>query len=161
MNVLPEQQGFLVTKKANSESKIASEFLKHCEVMTLLRAYLVDNVGEDSSSEMITDLYERRMGFRPISLLLISLYSTTMSGLFMLIAIVKPQYYDKISNRGPFSPSGATLLTAFLAKSIEITFVTVFLAFVGQRLSKQATQSTGLTLASVTMRGWVLYVLLL
>ena len=161
MNVLSEQQGFLVAKKANSESKITCEFSKHCKIMTPLRVYLVDNVGEDSSNEMITDLYERRMGFRPISLLLISLYSTAMSCLFMLIAIVKPQYHDKISNRGLFSPSGATLLTAFLAKSIEITFVTVFLAFLGQILSKQATQSNGLTLASVTMRGWVLYVLLL
>jgi len=85
-----------------------------------------------------------------------SIYSTIMSGVFLVVAITNPQYGHIISNRGPFSPSSVALLSAFLAKTIEITFATVFIAFLGQVLSRRATLHEGLTLASVAMRSWIL-----
>ena len=79
-----------------------------------------------------------------------------MSGLFLVISIIRPRYGHIISKRGPFSPSAAALFTAFLAKTIELSFVTVFLAFLGQVLSRRAALQGGLDLASVAMRSWIL-----
>jgi hypothetical protein len=47
-------------------------------------------------------------------------------------------------------------LTAFIAKTVELSFVMVFLAFIGQVLSRRAIQQKGLNLASVEMRSWIL-----
>ena len=70
-----------------------------------------------------------------IGLVFASSYSTMLSGLFVVVAITEPRYGYIISNRGLLSPASAALLTAFLAKPIEISFVMVFLAFLGQVLS--------------------------
>lgn len=91
-----------------------------------------------------------------IGLVALSVYSTAMSGLFLCVAIIGPKYGRIISERGAFSPSGATLLTVLLAKTIEISFVTLFLAFLGQVITQRAMDGRSVTLASVTMRSWVM-----
>jgi hypothetical protein len=85
-----------------------------------------------------------------------SLYSTLCSALFFIVALVQPKYGHVVSARGRFSPSSAALLTAFIAKTVELSFVMVFLAFLGQVLSRRAIQQKGLNLASVEMRSWIL-----
>jgi hypothetical protein len=55
------------------------------------------------------------------------------------------------------SPATATLLSALFAKTVELSFVTVFVAFLGQVLSRKAFQrkSNGITIAEMSMRSWV------
>lgn len=101
-------------------------------------------------------LLDGKRGLTSIGLFAASVYTTVFSGLFLVVAIVQPRYGFTISDRGPFSPSSATLLTAFLAKTIELTFVMTFLAFLGQVLSRRAVHQKGINLASVAMRSWIL-----
>lgn len=91
-----------------------------------------------------------------IGLLVASIYSTLLSGLFFVVALIQPKYGHVVSARGRFSPSSAALLTAFIAKTVELTFVMVSLAFIGQVLSRRAVQQKGISLASVSMRTWIL-----
>ncbi|KAF2627074.1 hypothetical protein BU25DRAFT_342087, partial [Macroventuria anomochaeta] len=86
-----------------------------------------------------------------------SIYTTLLSGLSLVIAIVQPRCGLIISNPGAFSPSSATLLTAFLAKTIEVTFVMTFLVFLGQILSRCAGRRKGISRACAAMRSWILY----
>ncbi|KAF1937476.1 hypothetical protein EJ02DRAFT_437830 [Clathrospora elynae] len=115
----------------------------------------------NSSSSMLPLVYTQGL-LKPqrnaysISLLVTSLYSTLCSALFFVVALLQPKYGHVISSRGRFSPSSAALLTAFIAKTIELSFVMVFLAFIGQVLSRRAIQQKGISLASVAMRSWIL-----
>lgn len=90
-----------------------------------------------------------------ISILVLSIYSTIFSGIWLVIAIKKQQYGHTVSRgRVPF-PTASTMFTAF-AKSIELSFVTVFVTFVGQVLSKRARfQPRGVTVAEMSMRSWI------
>ncbi|KAL8751893.1 MAG: hypothetical protein Q9184_005906 [Pyrenodesmia sp. 2 TL-2023] len=56
------------------------------------------------------------------------------------------------------SPATATLIAAAIAKSIELSFVTVFVTFLGQVLSRRALvkQSKGITISEMSMRQWVM-----
>jgi hypothetical protein len=56
------------------------------------------------------------------------------------------------------SPSTANVLVQIFAKLIELSFVTVFVTFLGQVLSRRAfsRESRGVTLAEMTMRNWIM-----
>lgn len=58
---------------------------------------------------------------------------------------------------GNITPANAQLLSAIFAKTIELSFVSVFVAFLGQVLSRRALthQSKGMNIAELTMRSWV------
>lgn len=75
-----------------------------------------------------------------------------VSGLFFVVEIVQPRYGFAISNRAPFSPSSAALLTALLAKTVELTFVMTFLEFLDQSLTRRSIGSRGINLASLARR---------
>ena len=50
-------------------------------------------------------------------------------------------------------------MSAFFAKTIELSFATVFVSFLGQVLSRRAfmkNQGRGVTLAEFDMRSWVM-----
>ncbi|KAF2821931.1 hypothetical protein CC86DRAFT_448407 [Ophiobolus disseminans] len=104
----------------------------------------------------VQDSIHSRRDVISIGLTIVSAYSTLMSGVFFVVAIVQPRYGFVISSRGPLSPVSAILLTTFLAKTIELSFVMVFLAFLCQVLSRRALQRKGVTLSSVAMRSWIL-----
>ena len=109
--------------------------------------------------------FECRMKKRPgsgrgswlaVSILVLAIYSTVFSGIWLIIAIMKLQYGRTVSRGGVPFATASTLYTAF-AKSIELSFVTVFVAFIGQVLSKRALlQSRGVTMAEMTMRSWIM-----
>ena len=63
-----------------------------------------------------------------------------------------------ITHKSQLPPSTASLLVAAFAKSIELTFVTSFVAFLGQLLSQRAFRknSRGITVAEMQMRTWIL-----
>lgn len=77
----------------------------------------------------------------------------------MLIAITKPRYGERITSKpGKLAPNTASVLCAAIAKSIELSFVTVFVTFLGQVLSRRAIakRSRGITIAEMSMRSWVM-----
>ena len=88
----------------------------------------------------------------------VALYSTVMSGLWFAIAAKKPRWGHYISSTGFVTPTNATPVFALLAKSIEITFVTTFVAYLGQELTRKACsmKSEGVSVAEMSMRTWFL-----
>ena len=92
-----------------------------------------------------------------VTILILSIYTTVFSGIWIGIAIEKPHYGHTIATAGKISPNTASLLYAAFAKSIELSFVTVFVAFLGQVLSSRAIdeRKKGITIAEMSMRSWV------
>ena len=90
-----------------------------------------------------------------ISMLILSVYSTIFSGFWLFIAIIKPRYNHMIGSRHMTQQTASVLYAAF-AKSIELSFVTVFVALIGQILSKRALgERKSITIAEMSMRSWV------
>ncbi|KAI9665720.1 MAG: hypothetical protein M1821_003654 [Bathelium mastoideum] len=92
---------------------------------------------------------------------LLSVYSTIFSGIFLFLAFLGPRYGRSVRTGGRLDSSGASILTQIIAKSIEMSFVTVMVAFVGQILSRKAFknksgQPLGITLAEMNMRVWIM-----
>lgn len=92
-----------------------------------------------------------------ITILFLSAYSTIFSGIWLGLAVAKPHYGKRVLSDGPLTPSTASLLFAAFAKTIELSFVTVFVAFLGQVLSHRAfvKNSKGITVAEMQMRVWI------
>jgi hypothetical protein len=95
-----------------------------------------------------------------VTLIISAIYSTGFSGLWLVVSIYQPQYGRGISSGSGWqiTPSTATLLATLAAKTIELSFVTVFVAVLGQVLTRRAfsRSSKGVTLAEMTMRNWVI-----
>ncbi|PSR97709.1 hypothetical protein BD289DRAFT_362071 [Coniella lustricola] len=99
----------------------------------------------------------RRASWQSIWLIGISIYSTLASGVWFVTSIIEPRWGSIVSTNGPISLSSANLVTAIIAKSIEMTFATVAVAFVGQVLTRRAIAThEGMTMAEVTMRTWIM-----
>lgn len=60
-----------------------------------------------------------------------------LSGIYLAVAIWKPRW-DGLNNGRLLAPSTANLLCAFFAKTIELAYVTICVAFLGQVLSRKA-----------------------
>lgn len=109
--------------------------------------------------------FECRMKTRPengrssclaVSILILSIYSTVFSGIYLTLAIIGLPYGHAVSSMGVPFTEASTLFTAF-AKSIELSFVAVFVAFIGQVLSKRANRHPkGITTADMSIRSWVI-----
>lgn len=97
-----------------------------------------------------------RRSWPAVWLLITSIYSTVMSGIWLITAIVEPRWGSTISTNGPIPLSTANLLIAAFAKTIEMSFVTVTVAFIGQVLTRRAIAThEGMTMAEMTMRTWI------
>jgi hypothetical protein len=104
------------------------------------------------------DFYHPRFTWLNLSLIFISLFSCLFSGIFLALAIRAPHYGRRITSHGPMTPSDAILLTTVMAKLIELSFVTAFVAFLGQVLSRRAfmkDHGRGVTLSELSMWRWV------
>ncbi|EEP76297.1 predicted protein [Uncinocarpus reesii 1704] len=104
------------------------------------------------------NVIQRRTSWLSISILLLAFYSTAFSGIYLVVACVKPRFGNRIGTDGGLAPSTASLLSAFFAKTIELSFVTVFVAFLGQVLSRRALakRSPGISIADMSMRSWIM-----
>lgn len=94
-----------------------------------------------------------------MSIIFLAIYSSVFSGIWLSIALRRPRYGKSITNSSSVTPATASLLYAAFAKSIELSFVTVFVAFLGQVLSRRAfarNSKGGITIAEMTMRAWVM-----
>ena len=100
-----------------------------------------------------------RLNWISITILVFAVYSTVMSALFLVVAVRGPRYGRMIRTNSILTISGATVLTTFFAKTIELTFVTVIVALLGQALARRAHDKKtehGITLAEISMRSWIL-----
>lgn len=99
-----------------------------------------------------------RADWLSITILTLAVYSTVFSGIWLAIALIRPRWGQRVTRNGKMPPATASLLCAAFAKTIELSFVTVFVAFLGQVLSRKAFASTskGITVAEMSMRAWVM-----
>lgn len=103
----------------------------------------------------------RRLGsWVSITILSLAVFSTVFSITFLIVAFQSPRWGQRIRNiGGDLSPSSAAFLTSLIAKLIELSFVTIVVAFVGQALARRAAKlenARGITLAEMSMRQWVM-----
>jgi hypothetical protein len=119
--------------------------------------FVHDNLGLACKSKR--NILLPRKHWLSITIVLLSVYSTALSFAWLIIAVVKPRYGYRINtNPGSLSPNNASTLTAIFAKSIELSFVTVFVAFLGQVLTRRAFsfKSQGMSIADMSARSWVI-----
>ncbi|KAK5113040.1 hypothetical protein LTR85_011062 [Meristemomyces frigidus] len=93
------------------------------------------------------------------TILILAIFSTVFSAAFLIIALRGPRYGRRVGTNGTLTPSSAAFLTSFMAKLIELAFVTVLVAFLGQALARRAFKLEdvrGVTLAELNMRAWVM-----
>lgn len=104
------------------------------------------------------DIHTGRGSWLSMSILGLSIYSTVFSGIWLLLALVRPRYGRAIHSGGNLTPATASIVFALFAKTIELSFVTVFVTFLGQVLSRRSLvkSSRGVTIAEMSMRTWVI-----
>ncbi|KAJ5794185.1 hypothetical protein N7457_000784 [Penicillium paradoxum] len=100
---------------------------------------------------------QKRLSWVPMTVLVLAVYSTLFSGIYLGLALREPRWAE-ISSDGPLAPATATLLSAFFAKTIELAYVTVCVAFLGQVLSRRALMknSRGISISDMNMRAWIM-----
>ncbi|KAK1142453.1 hypothetical protein N8T08_007815 [Aspergillus melleus] len=105
-----------------------------------------------------TRVVQRRCSWVPITVLVLAIYSTVVSGIYFFVSWLRPRYGQSIGTDGGLRPSTASLLSALFAKTIELAYVSVFVAFLGQFLSRRAIKkgSSGITISDLSMRTWIM-----
>jgi len=89
-----------------------------------------------------------------ILILALSVFSTVFSAIWLGIAVWKP-HFDNIITTGK-ALKNVNVLCAVLARLIELSFISVFVALVRQILSTRAMGAKkGVTLAEMLMQSWV------
>lgn len=104
------------------------------------------------------DFYQTRFTWLNLSVIIICFFSCIFSGVFLVLALKGPRYGRRITSQGSFKPADAILLTTVMAKLVELSFVTSFVAFLGQVLSRRAfmkEHGRGVTLSELSMWRWV------
>lgn len=104
------------------------------------------------------DFYQSRFTWLNISIIVICLFSCVFSGIFFGLAVREPFWGKRITSNGPLKPADAILLTTIFAKLIELSFVTSFVAFLGQVVSRRAFMKghgRGVTLSELSMWRWI------
>lgn len=106
------------------------------------------------------DILDSKLSWLSISIVILAIYSTVFSGIYLGVAMWKPNWRQRVGYPGHISFSTASLLSALFAKTIELSFVTVFVTFLGQVLSRRAFRKSttvgGVSIAEMTMRTWVM-----
>jgi hypothetical protein len=105
-------------------------------------------------------LIEGRWTWLSVTVIILAVYSTVFSAIYLGIALARPRYGKKIGMDGHMSATSASILSTTLAKTIELSFVTVFVSFLGQVLSRQAIRGKaregGVSIAEMMMRTWIM-----
>ncbi|KAJ5107542.1 hypothetical protein N7456_004217 [Penicillium angulare] len=100
---------------------------------------------------------QRRFSWVPVSIFLLAIYATAFSGVYLAVAFWKPRW-TRVGSGAPVAASTANLLCAFFAKTIELAYVTICVAFLGQVLSRRALtgESRGISISDMSMRAWIM-----
>ena len=108
------------------------------------------------------DILKDRWSLYTVPILILALYSTVFSGILLGIALANPRWGEHIGTQKRITPPNALVLSASIAKTVELSFVTVFVALLGQILSRRAVSkttrstSTGISIAEMNMRSWIM-----
>ncbi|KAI9646576.1 hypothetical protein NHQ30_004571 [Ciborinia camelliae] len=104
------------------------------------------------------DIHSNVRSWTSVTVLCLCIYSTIFSGIWFFIAVLRPRYGEHIKTNGSLPPTTASILFAAFSKTIELSFVTIFVNFLGQVLSRRSLvrASNGVTVAELTMRTWVI-----
>ena len=108
--------------------------------------------------EGVKEMKGTRRNWLYVVAIVLSAYSTVMSFLLAYVAVTGPSW-KAVRTNGRLTPSWATLLTTSVAKTIELSFVSTVIFLLGQRLARKAhsrQRRSGVTLAELNMRGWLL-----
>ncbi|KAF8860800.1 hypothetical protein BDZ45DRAFT_713534 [Acephala macrosclerotiorum] len=120
-----------------------------------------DLLGRNAKGPVLPDcpakssIHLGKSSWQSIVNILVIVYATIFSGIWLALSIVKPRYGRIIHPGGSFAPSTASTIFALIAKTIEISSVTVFVTFLGQVLTRTSFGSQGFTLAQMAMRVWI------
>lgn len=146
------QYNYSDTEPLNNRKSYAANSIRSTK-----SAYL-DNDFEPQACPTDLPFYSGRWDWLALTVMILALFSTVFSGMFMGIAIRAPRWGKQVRTGGSLSPSSADVLTQVFAKLIELSFVTAFVTFLGQVLSRRAMSlsSRGVTLAEITMRNWIM-----
>ncbi|KAI9808556.1 MAG: hypothetical protein M1825_003705 [Sarcosagium campestre] len=103
-------------------------------------------------------IFQRPSSFLPVMNMILAVYATILSGIWLAVAVVKPRYGNGIHSHGALTPAAASSLSALFAKTIELSSTTVFVTMLGQVFSRRAFQRAGkgITIAEMTMRSWIM-----
>ncbi|KAF2806202.1 uncharacterized protein BDZ99DRAFT_448913 [Mytilinidion resinicola] len=135
-----------------------TERLRRSIAPSIRSAYETNDFHPQHSCPTNRDFYTSRFTWLSVTILILCLFSTIWSGVFLGIALKGPRYGRTITTHSKLNPYSAIILTAVMAKLIELSFVTSFVAFLGQVLSRRAfmkEQGRGITLAEMSMWRWV------
>lgn len=95
-----------------------------------------------------------------VTILFLAVFASIFSAIFLVIALRGPRYGRSIRrDGGTLTPSSAAFLTSLFAKLIELAYVTVSVAFIGQALARRAfklERAQGVTMAELNMRSWIM-----
>ena len=103
-----------------------------------------------------SDISFAKTNWRSFGNLLLSIYATAFSAVFLAVAIWQPRYGKWISPTARLTPSTADLLVNIFAKSIEVASAGVYINFLGQLLTKRSLRSRGISLADIAVREWLI-----
>lgn len=158
------QRGMLGRAQANASTSDFQQYLHTSDTQGLRGAPSIksafDNNGFHPGHECQTrrDFYRSRFSWLNATLVFICVLSTVLSGIFLGLALKGPRYgrFISTSEGAKMRPATAILWTSIIAKVIELSFVTGFVAFLGQVLSRRAfSRSGGVTLSELSMWRWV------
>lgn len=114
----------------------------------------------DAACPTQSDILTSPWSWISVPLIILAVYSTAFSGIFLGIALAKPRWGDKVGTNGHLSFANASLLSAIFSKTVEISFVTVFVALLGQVLTRRAFSKAngigGISIAEMNMRTWIM-----
>lgn len=106
------------------------------------------------------DVLTSPWSWHSVPILLLALYASVFSGIFLTIAIMKPRWGERIGTHGSLTFANASLMSAIFAKTIELSFVTVLVTLLGQVLTRRAFANTnpksGISIAEMNMRTWIM-----
>ncbi|OQO09097.1 hypothetical protein B0A48_05988 [Cryoendolithus antarcticus] len=130
----------------------------HSEAGLLSVRTKYDDFAPDQHCRSAIAFKRGRLTWLSATIMILSIYSTIMSAIFLIVALRGPRYGRTIRTNGALTISGATVLTTFFAKTIELSFITVIVALLGQALARRAHDKAarGITLAEISMRSWIL-----
>ncbi|KAL4972648.1 hypothetical protein BDW66DRAFT_162745 [Aspergillus desertorum] len=103
-------------------------------------------------------IVHRRLSWVPATILVLAFYSTIFSGIYLVVALMKPRYGRFIGVDGKLAAPTASLLSTLFAKTVELAYVTVCVAFLGQVLTRRAITkgSRGISISDMSMRTWIM-----
>ncbi|KZM18673.1 uncharacterized protein EKO05_0006606 [Ascochyta rabiei] len=161
------QRGMLEHARTHASTTDFQQYMHSSDTQRLRGAPSIKSAFENNTfhpgqeCQTRRDFYHSRFTWLNGTIIFICLFSTILSGIFLGLALRAPRYgrYISTSPGAKMRPATAILWTSILAKIIELSFVTGFVAFLGQVLSRRAfsraSGGRGVTLSELSMWRWV------